>query len=231
MGIIRKIKKKLKESKRQHLESLVMESNLDLPVKDVLAIIQDRTKKSTYFGIPAIKSPTDSWVYQEMIYDMQPDVIIEIGNHQGGSTLMLAHLLDLIGKGKIIGIDIDQSIIHEPVRQHPRITLIEGDACKMYDKVTSLLSDGDRILVIEDSSHEYENTLNVLRTYSGLTRVGDYLIVEDSICHHGVDEGPKPGPYEAIETFVGETDKFEIDRNMESFFITSNPKGFLKRVR
>ena len=58
--------------------------------------------------------------------------------------------------------------------------------------------------MIEDSSHTYDNTLAVLRTYSGLTQVGDYFIVEDSICHHGLEVGPSPGPYEAIEAFVAE---------------------------
>jgi len=226
MGILSKVKKALKGEKR-----LLMEENLDLPLKDVLAIIQQRTKKSTYFGIPAIKAPTDAWVYQEIIYDMKPDVIIEIGNEQGGSTLMLAHMLDLIGKGKIIGVDINQSVLYQQVKDHPRITFIEGDACELYDQVTAHLSEGDRILVIEDSSHTYDNTLNVLRKYSDLTRVGDYFIVEDSNCHHGIDEGPNPGPYEAIDDFIASTNKYKIDRSKESYLITSNPKGFLKRVR
>jgi cephalosporin hydroxylase len=227
MGFISDIKKKIKESKMPR-----MEENLDMPLKEVLEIMQARMKnESTYFGVPTIKSTTDSWIYQEIIYEMKPDVILEIGNEHGGSTLMLAHLLDLIGNGKVIGLDISHAVIHEEVKKHPRITLIEGDACGMYDEVMKHINEGDRVLVIEDSSHTYENTLNVLRTYSGLTRAGDYFIVEDSICHHGVDEGPSPGPYEAIEAFVSENKDFKIDRKKEAFCITWNPKGFLKRVK
>ena len=85
------------------------------------------------------------------------------------------------------------------------------------------------VLVIEDSAHTYENTLQVLNLYSCFTKPGDYFIVEDSICHHGLDLGPKPGPYEAIEEFVSKNNDFIIDRKKESFLITWNPKGFLKR--
>jgi cephalosporin hydroxylase len=86
-----------------------------------------------------------------------------------------------------------------------------------------------RELVIEDSSHTYENTLNVLRLYSEFIKPGDYFIVEDSICHHGLLVGPNPGPYEAIESFIEEGADFVIDREQESFLITWNPKGYLKR--
>lgn len=207
-----------------------MEESLDIPLRDVLDIIQNRIVNNTsYWGVPALKSPIDTWIYQEIIFEMRPDVIVEIGNMFGGSTLALAHMLDILGHGKVIGLDISHEKVANSVRQHPRITLIEGDACENFQQAKSLISPEDRILIIEDSSHTYENTLNVLRTYSVLTRPGDYFIVEDSICHHGLTVGPDPGPYEAIEAFVNENSDFEIDRSKESFFITWNPKGYLKR--
>lgn len=208
-----------------------MEENLEMPLADVLQVIQDRIMtKSTYHGVPTLKSPIDFWVYQEMIFEMKPDVIIEIGNNYGGSTLALAHTCDLIGGGRIIGLDISHSRVPEHVRKHPRITFIEGDACQSFESVKKLISDEDRVLVIEDSSHTFDNTLNVLRTYSGLIKPGDYFIVEDSICHHGLTVGPNPGPYEAIEAFINENTGFEIDRSKESFLITWNPKGYLRRT-
>ncbi len=207
-----------------------MENNLDMPLSEVLKNIQNRIMtETTYFGVTALKSPMDFWVYQEIIFDMRPDVIIEIGNNQGGSTLALAHLCDLLGTGKIIGLDISHEKIPEIVSQHPRITLIEGDACSSFSKVKQLISEKDRVLIIEDSSHTYENTLNVLNTYSTLTKSGDYFIVEDTICYHGLEVGPQPGPYEAVEKFISENDSFEIDRTKESFLITWNPKGYIKR--
>jgi cephalosporin hydroxylase len=188
-------------------------------------------KQTTYFGVKAMKSPIDHWVYQEIIFETKPDVIVEIGNARGGGTLSLAHICDLIDTGRVIGIDLSHKAVPEKVKKHPRITLIEGDACQCFKDVESMISKEERVLVIEDSSHTYDNTLNVLRIYSALTKPGDYFIVEDSICHHGLSVGPEPGPYEAIERFLKENTDFVTDRRRESFLITWNPKGYLRRTR
>jgi len=207
-----------------------MEDSLKMELAQILPIIQDRImNKTSYFGIKTLQSPNDFWVYQEIIYKTKPDVLIEIGNYCGGSTLALAHIFDAIGHGRIIGLDIDQTKIPELVSSHPRITLIEGDACQSYDQVKALISSEERVLIIEDSSHTYENTLNVLRLCSKFIKPNDYFIVEDSICHHGLSLGPSPGPYEAVESFIEEDADFDIDREQESFLITWNPKGYLKR--
>ncbi|MBL8250560.1 MAG: class I SAM-dependent methyltransferase [Candidatus Competibacter sp.] len=208
-----------------------MEEHLDMPLRDALAIIQDRImNQTTYFGVKALKNPFDHWVYQELIHANRPDVIIEIGNANGGSTLSLAHLCDLLGKGRVIAIDISHQGIPERVKKHPRIALIEGDACQHFAGVARSIAAGERVMIIEDSSHTYQNTLDVLRTYSVLLKPGDYFIVEDSICHHGLEVGPKPGPYEAIETFLEQNRNFVSDRDRESFLITWNPKGYLKCI-
>jgi len=210
----------------------LMEDRLDLPTSDVLELMQTRLKEqSTYFGIRTLKSPLDFWVYQEIIFAQRPDVILEIGNLCGGSTLALAHLCDNLGHGRVIGCDIDHGKIPPVVRQHPRITLIEGDACANFARITSLIPAGSNVLAIEDSSHTYDNTLAVLRRFAPLIPPGGYFIVEDSNCHHGLNHGPNPGPYEAIETFLTENRQFASDRGKESFFITWNPKGYLKRVK
>ncbi len=208
-----------------------MEACLDEPLRNILALMQQRiVEQTTYFGVPALKSPLDYWVYQEIITETRPDIIVEIGNRFGGSTLALAHLCDSLGAGQVIGVDITHELVPDLVRQHPRIRLIEGDACTRFNDVLQLCPADARVLVIEDSAHTYAHTLNVLRTYSQLVKVNDYFIVEDGICHHGVEVGPKPGPMEAVETFIGERTDFEIDRQRESFVITWNPKGYLRRV-
>lgn len=210
---------------------LWMEESLELPLKAVLPIIQERLlTRSTYFGVPALKNPLDFWVYQELICAAPPDFIIEIGNYSGGSTLALAHLCDLLGKGRVIGLDISHARIPALVRNHPRITLLEGDACALYAQVQALTGAEAAVLVIEDSSHTYENTLQVLRTYAPLIKPGGMFIVEDGICHHGLALGPSPGPYEAVETFLTENADFQLEREHEDFLITWNPKGFLRRV-
>lgn len=208
-----------------------MEDHLDLPLRDILQIMQDRIMtQSSYFGIKTLKGPIDFWMYQEIIFETKPDFIIEIGNFCGGSALALAHMCDSIGKGNIICLDIEHHNIRDLVKQHPRITLIQGDACSSFENVKSIIGNAESVLIIEDSSHTFENTLNVLDTYSQLVKPGGYFIVEDGICHHGLDVGPNPGPYEAIEAFIEKNKYFEIDRSKEPFLLTWNPKGYLKRI-
>lgn len=207
---------------------MLLEHDVD---KQLLDIIQKRIlEKTSWMGVKTLKNPMDFWVYQELICESRPDYIVEIGNRFGGSTLALANICDLLGHGQVIGVDITHEHMHEKAKLHPRITLIEGDACAKFAKVRSLIPLNANVLVIEDSSHTFENTLNVVRLYSSLVSINGYLIVEDSICRHGLDVGPTPGPYEAIEAFVAENVDFVIDRDKESFVITWNPKGFLKRL-
>lgn len=208
-----------------------MEESLDWPLSKMLPVMQEQImERSTYHGIPTLKNPLDFWMYQQILWEARPDVVIEIGNYCGGSTLSLAHACDAIGKGRIIGVDTDHDRVPPEVRAHPRITLFTGDASEMLPMVEDSLQSHEQVMVIEDSAHTYENTLKVLECYAHLVGVGQYFIVEDGICHHGLDVGPQPGPYEAVETFLGLKDNFLVDRDREGYCITWNPKGYLKKV-
>ena len=210
----------------QHLED-----SAALPVSQLLPRMQQSIMtQTTYFGVRAYKNPLDAWIYQELVVAHRPDVIVEIGNKFGGGTLYLAHLCDLLGHGRVVGVDIRHQDVADVVRQHPRVTLLEGDAIARFDDVRALCEGSERVMVIEDSSHTYDNTLAVLRTYSALLRTGDQFIVEDTICHHGLDVGPKPGPYEAVGAFLQENPRFVVDRSRERFLVTWNPMGFLTCV-
>lgn len=210
--------------------NLLMEENLDISIRRALELIQRRIMSETdYLGIKTLKNPLDLWVYQEIIFQTQPDFIIEVGNFSGGSTLALAHICDHLERGRVIGLDISHENVSTRVSGHPRILLLEGNACESFGKVAEIVGERSNVMVIEDSAHTYENTLSILETYAVLLKPGQYFIVEDSICHHGLDVGPNPGPYEAIEEFLRNHKDFESDRGRESFFITWNPKGYLKK--
>jgi cephalosporin hydroxylase len=198
-----------------------MEHSLELPLANVLQTMQDRLLgKSSYHGIQTLKNPIDFWIYQELIYEIRPDLIIEIGVHHGGSSLAFAH-----------GVDSIRANVDEKATSHERIEFMEGDAKELVGEIRAQTAGTQKAMVIEDSSHEYENTLQLLRLYGDSVTVGSYFIVEDGICHHGLDVGPEPGPYEAIHTFIHGNDSFEIDRSREDFLITWNPCGFLKKIR
>ena len=116
-------------------------------------------KKATYWGIPTLKNPVDFWVYQEIVFSLRPNVIIEIGSYAGGSALAFGHMLDSLGSGKVISIDINLSNLSPVAHEHPRIEFMEGPAAELHGMVAKKIPSDGKVLVIEDSSHDYDNTL------------------------------------------------------------------------
>ncbi|ATZ61220.2 MAG: CmcI family methyltransferase [Methanosarcinales archaeon Met12] len=192
------------------------------------SIIESAPESTRYLGVPIVKNPLDCWVYQEIIYETKPKVIIETGTAQGGSALFLASICDLVG-GEVITIDIENCNIPT----HPRITKITGDSVseKTVNKVEEIVK-GRKGMVILDSCHEKEHVLKEMELYSKFVSVGNYLVVEDTnINGHPVLPGWGEGPMEAVKEFIRNRDDFEVDRNIEKFLLTFHPKGFLKRVK
>jgi cephalosporin hydroxylase len=185
-----------------------------------------------WFGVECVKNPLDFWVYQEIIYSMQPTVILEIGNWKGGSALAMAHLLDIQGSGRVIAVDINHENVDPRARAHPRITWIEGDATdpEIEQQIRALISAEDRVLIIEDSDHVDTTVNKLLHMYKDLVRVGDYFIVEDSVCgFKPLNWEPDPGPWAGITRFLEEDPNWESDREQEKYIVTWNPLGFLRR--
>jgi len=188
--------------------------------------------RSSWMGVPMLKNPLDAWVYQELLYEIQPDIVIEIGSAAGGSTLFLAHLLDIIGKGQVISIDIDRSTYHV---QHPRIITITGDSAspQVVDQVAGLCKN-KTVIVIHDGDHHKEQVLKDLALYSPFVSVGSYFIVEDGI----VDLFEplemmwerRDGPLMAVEEFIKLNPHFQIDLDREKYLLTYNPRGYLRRL-
>ena len=190
----------------------------------------DAWTEATWLGAQALKNPLDLWVYQEIVVETKPELIVETGTYRGGSALFLASLCDLVGRGEVVSIDIEPERADYP--PHPRITYLGGRSSTdpaVVDEVRARA--GDRpILVILDSDHSQAHVEAELATYAPLVPVGCYLIVEDSNIGQ-IRKDLMPGPFEAIETFLAQTDEFVIDREREKFLITFNPSGYLRRVR
>ncbi len=184
-----------------------------------------------WLGVPAQKCPLDLWVYQEIIYGLRPDIIIETGTADGGSVLFLASICDLLNNGRVITIDIEKK---ERRPQHKRITYLLGSSTskEIVDKIRKQINDKDKILVILDSDHSKEHVLNELKIYSNFVSKGSHIIVEDSnVNGNPVFPQHGPGPMEAIEEFLKENKNFLINKTKEKFYLTFNPSGYLQRIK
>ena len=185
-----------------------------------------------WMGVPVLKCPMDTWIYQEIIHRTRPEVIIETGTRFGGSALYMAHLLDLLGgDGRVISIDITMGLVHEPTKRHPRITLIEGSSTDsaIVNQVANAAR-GKRTMVVLDSDHAAAHVLREMELYSPLVTPGHYMIVEDSnVNGHPVIPNFGPGPMEAIEAFMKTPAAagWRSDSNCERLLLTWNPRGYL----
>ncbi len=186
----------------------------------------------TWMGKRVWKNVLDAWIYQEIIWEVQPEIIVEIGSKYGGSTLFLANMLDLIGRGQVISIEIDRSSYDVT---HPRVVELTGSSAdpSIIEKAEGLCR-GKKVMVIHDGDHRKPQVLTDLGNYSRFVSTGSYLIVEDGIVdlyHFGDGLGFKePGPLAAVEEFVKKNRNFVIDPSRERYLLTYNPKGFLKRI-
>jgi cephalosporin hydroxylase len=183
-------------------------------------------------GVPVLKYPTDLFVYQEMIYELKPDVILDIGTYKGGSALFFATMFDLMGidSGRVISVDIED---RQALPKHPRITYLVGSSVSdpILNQIKERLRPGQRVMVVLDSDHTKQHVLNELRAYSQMVTNGSYLIVEDSnINGHPVLADFGPGPMEAIHDFLIENTEFQIDKSREKFLLTVSPDGFLRKM-
>ena len=210
-------------------------------------VVSNREKYSynfSWMGRPIIQYPQDMIAMQELIWEIKPDLIIETGVAHGGSLIFYASLMELIGKGEIVGIDIDiRAHNREAIESHPmfkRITLLEGSSLseEIVAQVKNIAKDKKTILVSLDSNHTHEHVLEELRLYAPYTSVGSYCVVFDTI----VEDMPKAmydrpwdvgdNPKTAVWAFMKENDSFEINKEIDNkLLISVAPDGYLKRIK
>lgn len=184
---------------------------------------------TTWMGIPTQKCPLDLWIYQEIIQEIKPDLIIETGTCYGGSALYMAQICDLIGKGKILTIDI---ACRDGLPEHDRIYYLNGSSIEpaILCSVSGLIKDAKTVMVVLDSDHSKDYVLKEMEFYSKHVTSGSYLIVEDSdVNGHPICPDHGPGPAEAITEFLKTHPEFEVDLSREKFLMTQNPGGYLRK--
>ncbi|MET0466928.1 MAG: cephalosporin hydroxylase family protein [Chitinophagaceae bacterium] len=200
-----------------------------------------------WMGRPVIQYPQDILAMQELIWEIKPDLIIETGIAHGGSLIFYASILELIGKGEVLGIDIDiREHNKKEIEAHPmfkRITMIQGSsiAPETVDQVKAFAKDKPVIMVVLDSNHTHEHVLEELKAYAPLVSLNSYVVVFDTIVEH-LPEDYLPGlkrpwgigdnPLTAVRTYLAENSQFEIDESINNkLLISVAPDGYLKRVK
>jgi len=201
----------------------------------------------SWMGRPIIQYPQDMMAMQEIIWDIKPDLIIETGIAHGGSLIFYASMLELIGKGDVLGIDIDiREHNRKEIEMHPmfkRIKMIQGSsiAPAIVAKVEEHTKGKQTVLVTLDSNHTHEHVLAELKMYSPFVSLNSYLVVFDTIVEklpqdympgHSRPWGIGDNPMTAVNTFIGENPQFEIDKSINNkLLISVAPDGYLKRIK
>ena len=203
----------------------------------------------SWLGRPVIQLPDDLMTLQELIWRVQPDAIVETGIAHGGSLVFYASLCRLIGKGRVIGVDIEirphnrTALDAHPLR--PMIELIEGDsiATVTLDRVRALLRPGEKVMVLLDGLHTREHVLAELRAYGPLVTPGSYIVAMDGImarvagAPRSQPDWAQNNPLSAVEAFlrenhgfIPETPRPPFNEGAAARRPTYSQGGFLRRV-
>jgi cephalosporin hydroxylase len=187
-------------------------------------------EQTKWMGYPVLKTPADLWIYQEILFEVKPDLVIETGTFASGTTLFIAQMMDLIGKGRVVSIDIQELSVRA---RHERITYLSGSSADpaIAEAAADHTVPGGSCLVILDSDHTQAHVAQELKLFAPLVSVGSYLIVEDSnVNGHPVYPSFGPGPFEAIAAFIMTHPSFVPDKSREKFLVSWNPNGYLRRM-
>lgn len=199
----------------------------------------------SWMGRPIIQYPQDMIAMQEIIWELKPDLIIETGIAHGGSLIYYASILELMGHGEVLGVDIDiRKHNRIEIEKHPmfkRISMIEGSSLDpvIIDKVSAFASGKSKILVTLDSNHTHDHVLKELELYAPFVTKDSYLVAFDTI----VEDLPNdymPGrpwsqgnnPKTAVWEFLKKNSDFQIDHNIDNkLLISVGPEGYLRRIK
>lgn len=198
-----------------------------------------------WLGIPIIQNPYDMVRMQELIFRLRPDFIVETGIAHGGSLVYYASLMELLGHGRVVGIDNDiRSHNRRLLEKHPlskRFTMLEASSVdpKTVAQVKKIIGAGKKVMVLLDSHHTHDHVLKELELYSPLVSKGSHCVVFDTTLeyfpkNYFLDRpwGRGNNPKTAVDNFLHKNKNFVIDTDIEDkFFVTIAAGGYLKRIR
>jgi len=236
---LRMIKQKISNS-NNITDDKFNDMNDEKKIIDLFHLLYTKKSKQTmdntyWMGVRSMKVPLDLWIFQEIIYETKPDIIIETGTNEGGTSLYLANICDILKNGEIITIDI-ASTKNQP--SHTRIHYLQGDTTShdTIQKIKKLMDEINqkqkrKVMVILDDAHDEKHVLKEMESYGKFVTVGQYLVVEDtSMGGHPAFPELGPGPLEAVTKYFNTHNDFEVDLSREKFLFTINPNGYLKKI-
>jgi cephalosporin hydroxylase len=203
----------------------------------------------SWLGVPLIQLPEDIVRYQEAVFQVQPDLIIETGIAHGGSAVLSASLLKLIGKGRVVAVDIEirphnrSRIDAHPMK--PLITLLEGSstAPAIVQQIRSHVKPGDKVLVVLDSDHSYQHVMAELEAYADVVTPGSFIVATDGVMRdltdvpRGTASWAKDNPAQAAidfarkrPDFVIEEPKWPFNESTLTGNITHWPAAWLRKL-
>jgi cephalosporin hydroxylase len=198
----------------------------------------------TWLGRPIIQFPPDVLALQELLWSVQPELVIETGVAHGGSLVLSASVLQCLGRGEVLGIDIEiRPHNRAAIEAHPlaaRMRLLEGSSIDegIVREARRAAARAARTLVILDSNHTHAHVLRELELYSPLVGKGSYLIVMDTLIedlpadsYPGRPWGKGNNPKSAVREFLGRNRRFEVDRQLEArLLFSAAPEGYLRCI-
>lgn len=259
MNEIEKFKRERKERIEKQARNFPLKNANTAFMKE--SILSGYSYNFEWLGRPIIQYPQDIVAFQELVWEIKPDLIIETGIAHGGSLILSASLLALLDycdaakqnttlnptltKRKVLGIDIDirehnkKEILCHPLAH--KIEMIEGSSVspEVIQKVHDFAASYQKIMICLDSNHTHDHVLEELRAYASLTSKDSYCIVFDSVVEDLPQEcvidrpwGKGNNPKTAVWEFLKENDKFVIDKEIDNkLLISVAPDGYLQRVK
>ncbi len=197
-----------------------------------LAVKTGTFANTTWLGQPIWQNILDLWIIQEAISEIRPALLIETGTNRAGSALFYAHLMDLMGEGRVVTVDI----LKQHDVEHPRVEFLIGSSTDddIVERVREAAAEADGpVMVILDGLHDRDHVARELELYGPLVTPGSLLLSQDGIIDElGMFADSRPGPLPANRDFLERHPEFEYDaeRN-EKFLITHHPLGWMRKVR
>mmetsp|Transcript_20488 Transcript_20488/g.35217 ORF Transcript_20488/g.35217 Transcript_20488/m.35217 type:complete len:364 (-) Transcript_20488:592-1683(-) len=204
-------------------------------------------KRTMWAGAQSLQPPLDAWILQEIVFEVKPDLIIEIGTFTGGSAVFFSHMMEIYNtNARILTFDIRdvyQNYLSETRGPCPkciaanetslwkRVDFVQGDANTPENRALcrDRASKAKTVLVNIDGQHLYEDIKRDIENFHDFVTPGSYMIVQDTHLTRLYDH--KPYAHKACEEFIATHPDWYMDRDREYLVISAHPMGFLKRLK